>query len=107
MVSVDTTLDLLHDQERRYALYYLDEQTGPVHISEVAEAVAEIAASTEGIDSDKTSERIGVSLHHKHLPKLEPLEFISHDDETNEIELDKPPTPFDTLLTVTKVLEVE
>ncbi|MDF9747878.1 DUF7344 domain-containing protein [Natrinema salsiterrestre] len=107
MISVDTVLDLLHDQERRYVFYYLDEQTAPVPIGEVAEAVADMAAPTDGAGISGTSEQIEVSIHHKHLPKMEPLGFVSHHVETNEIEIDDPPTTFDTLLITTKVLEME
>nr|WP_255767200.1 hypothetical protein [Haladaptatus halobius] len=41
MVSLDRVFDLLGKQRRRYALYYLEQQEGPVTVYEVTEQVAE------------------------------------------------------------------
>ncbi|MFC6765446.1 DUF7344 domain-containing protein [Natrinema soli] len=105
MVSVDKTLDLLRNDRRRYTLYYLQEQDGPVHIDDVVETVAEMEADAAETKSDGNLEDIELSLYHKHLPKTQPLEFIYYNKDEQTIQLTDEPTKFDMLLTVAKVLE--
>lgn len=106
MVSVDNALDLLHNDLRRYTLYYLQEQTGAVHIDDVAQAVAEMEAhSGAGAQSLDDPENIKLALYHQHLPQTRPLEFIRFNRDEQTIELTDEPANFDMLLTVAKVLE--
>ncbi|WP_425493568.1 DUF7344 domain-containing protein [Natronosalvus vescus] len=49
MVSLDRIFDLLSNERRRYALYYLDQKDGPVPVDEVAEQGTEW--ETEGAPS--------------------------------------------------------
>ena len=106
MVPVDRALDLLHNERRRYTLYYLQEQNEAVPIDDVVEAVAEMEADEAlGTLSDEDLEEIKLSLYHHHLPKTQPLEFIRFNGDEQTIELTDEPTKFGTLLTVAKVLE--
>ena len=106
MVSVDRALDLLHNERRRYTLYYLQEQNEAVPIDDVVEAVVEMEEDeAPGTLSDEDLEEIELSLYHLHLPKTQPLEFIRFNRDEQTIELTDEPTKFDTLLTVAKVLE--
>ncbi|WP_255171294.1 DUF7344 domain-containing protein [Natrononativus amylolyticus] len=106
MVEVDTVLGLLNEQRRRYALYYLTEQDGPVHVDEVVEAVAEMESNPDQVSSPERKYReIEISIEHTHLPKASEAEFIEYDPEKREIRLTDNPTEFDTILTIAKVLE--
>ncbi|MCL7416866.1 MAG: hypothetical protein M8354_03380 [Halalkalicoccus sp.] len=63
-ITPDTAFDLLRAPRRRYVLHYLHEHAGPVTITELSEWVARH-------EPDADAERVEVSLHHSHLPKLE------------------------------------
>lgn len=106
MVGVDIVLDLLNEQRRRYALYYLTEQDGPVPIEEVVEAVTEMESNPNQISSPgKKFREVEISLAHNHLPKVDETDFIEYDPEKGEVRLTDNPTEFDTILTIAKVLE--
>ena len=100
MVEVDAVLELLGAQRRRYALYFLEEQSEPVPIEDVAEAVAAMEAAGEDAPGD-----VKVSLHHNHLQKADEYEFIQYDSEKGVVELMDSPPHFELLLTVANVLE--
>ncbi|MFP8891505.1 hypothetical protein ACLI4U_17315 [Natrialbaceae archaeon A-CW2] len=102
MVEVDAVLELLGAQRRRYALYFLEEQSEPVPIEAVAEAVAAMEAA--GDDAPGPAD-VKVSLHHNHLQKAGEYEFIQYDSEKGVVELLDSPPQFDLLLTVANVLE--
>lgn len=104
MVSLDTVFDLLSNERRRYALYYLDEQEGQVSIEEVAEQVAKWEA--DGGVPEARYDRIELSLHHAHLPKTTNADFIEYDSKAGEVYVHgSPDAEFDTVLTVAEVLE--
>lgn len=106
MVEVDTVLGLLNERRRRYALYYLTEQNGPVHIDEVIEAVAEMESHSDGVDipRDKFG-RVEIALRHNHLPEIDDVEFIEYDQDERVVRLTDRPPKFSAILTVAKVLE--
>jgi hypothetical protein len=106
MVSVDDILSLLHEKRRRYVLYYLDKQDEPVHVNEVAEAVAETETNSELTDGPgQRFESIRLSIHHNHLQKADIFEFITYNSCEGTVEMIQSPSKFDTLLTVAEVLE--
>ena len=104
MTTVDDVLTLLHERRRRYMLYYLSEQDGPVRVSELVDAVTQMEAESTPIPNG-TFDRIELALTHKHLPEAKTAEFVEYDPEEKVVRLtDEPPT-FNAILTVAKVLE--
>ena len=82
MVSLDRVFDLLSNERRRYALYYLEQHDGPVPIDEVAEQVAEW--ETDGAPSsipEEKFDRVEVSLYHNVLPKAAEAKYVEYDPE--------------------------
>lgn len=69
-IPPDTAFDVLSEPRRRYVLHYLHEHADPVTVSKLADWVARHEPDTDG-------DRIEVSLHHSHLPKLEDAGLIS------------------------------
>lgn len=69
---LDEIFSVLSDSRRRYALYFLRSQSGPVDCRYLANEIARLeAAGDRDAATDETVERIELQLHHKHVPKLE------------------------------------
>ncbi|USZ73073.1 DUF7344 domain-containing protein [Natronosalvus halobius] len=106
MVALDEVFELLKDQRRRYALYYLYEKDGPVAVSELVKAIEKWEA-----DPPKTSgrldrfEEIALELKHHHLPKSAEVDFVQYDKEQEVIQVQGSPEEFDALLTIAKLVE--
>ncbi|MFC6824562.1 DUF7344 domain-containing protein [Halopelagius fulvigenes] len=66
--STDSLFDVLADARRRHALAYLRENEGEASFDELADAVAARERAERPADA---SENVALSLHHRHLPKLE------------------------------------
>ncbi|SEW13018.1 DUF7344 domain-containing protein [Halobacterium jilantaiense] len=74
---------LLRDDRRRLVLDVFAERPSTVTLSEVA---TEIDAREGGYDADSDAvERVEVSLHHTHLPKMDELGVLSYRPETHHI----------------------
>lgn len=69
-ITPDTAFDLLRAPRRRYVLHYLHEHADSATVSELADWIARH-------EPDADTERIEISLHHSHLPKLEDAGPIS------------------------------
>ena len=106
MATLDDVFDLLSQKRRRYVLYYLDMQDGPVPIDEVVRQVAtwETDLTAITVPEDKYREVL-IDLQHTHLPKTDEMQFIEYDREAQMIKLTQSPTTFDTFLTVARVIE--
>ncbi|EMA40995.1 DUF7344 domain-containing protein [Halobiforma nitratireducens] len=105
--SLDRVFDLLSDRRRRYVLYYLnDRDDGVATIGEITnhilslerrESGSTIGSGTEvdaGSDSETGSdidagtdsaERIRTELCHVHLPKLEEVGVVEHDQRSETV----------------------
>lgn len=106
VVSLDRVFELLRKERRRYALYYLEQQDGPVPIDEVAEKVAEW--ETDGVRAsipEELFERVECSLRHTDLPKASEAEYIEYDPKEGVVEVTGTPPEVDAILTVAKVIE--
>lgn len=79
-LSAELILQLLSHTRRRYALHYLVQKVGAVHLGEIAE---QIAIWEEEPTRDRY-ERIYVGLLHAHVPKLSDAGVVRYheDDET-------------------------
>lgn len=75
---------LLSAERRRLVLTILTEQTTPIELADLA---AEIAAQKESDDatSEETLNRIQVTLHHTHLPKMDDLGVIDYDANSRRV----------------------
>jgi len=75
--------ELLRPERRRVAIRVLDGRRPPISLDAVAAAVA----AAEGTDcrDDEAVSRVGISLHHRHLPKLAEHGLIDYDAESNQI----------------------
>lgn len=106
MVSLDRVFELLSKERRRYVLYYLNQQDGPVSVDELAAFVADQEADTPTAPlSDERLEQIELELYHADLPKAADAEYIQYDPDEGVIELTGPPAEFHAILTVAKVIE--
>lgn len=62
----------------------LDELVLPVDLDTLARAVATIE-SNQNIDGQIDADEVAVSLHHKHLPKMDRLGVIRYQPESNRV----------------------
>lgn len=69
MEELDKIFDLLSKERRRYAVYYLEKQDGPVSIDEVADQVAEWESDTAGAASTEEFRDVKMRFCHADLPK--------------------------------------
>lgn len=78
--------DLMAVKRRRLAIDVLSDQAGPVDVEELA---AEIAARTEELDADDRTDvdRVAITLHHVHLPKMAALDILEYDTADTLVEL--------------------
>jgi len=74
---------LLSNERRRATLTVLAERTTPLRIDDLATAVAQRV-----IDDDPEMEfveRVKISLHHSHLPKMDYLDVLEYDPDAKII----------------------
>lgn len=85
-LSREDVFEALSNERRRCALYYLQQQAGPVALGEVVDYVAawQYDQPVSQLDSQ---DRMCVysALHQAHLPKLDDAGFIDYNSQENEI----------------------
>lgn len=76
--------DLMGNRRRRYILYYLVRQTGPIECSELAEQIAawENESSNEQVSSGQY-QSVYNSLYQTHFPRLEATGLVEYDRSEN------------------------
>ena len=104
MVDIDQIFNLLSNERRRYALYYLEEQNEPVHIAELAEKVAEWQSSGSK-SGERRFEDVRIELLHTDLPKTDELEYVTYDRDEKVVTLSGSPPAFDTIISIAKIIE--
>lgn len=106
MKALDEVFDLLSRERRRYALYYLERQDGPVPVEDLAATIAEWEAGGEanGSPGDEYDDVI-ISLEHNHLPKIEGADFIEYDRAGRQLELSGTASELRVVLSVAKAIE--
>ncbi|MDG5759472.1 hypothetical protein QA600_08965 [Natronococcus sp. A-GB1] len=104
MVELETVFELLREERRRYALYYLYERNGPVSVDELVETVEKWEDEGTAPELDSVDE-IALELQHVHLPKSAEVEFIQYDPSRNLVQINGSPPEFDAFVTVAKLLE--
>lgn len=75
---------LLSDDRRRIVLDILADRVTAITLEELAQTVAEREEDTEA-PATTTVERITISLHHKHLPKMAAHGVIEYDRDSKRI----------------------
>lgn len=106
MVTLNKVFELLKDERRRYVLYYLYEQDGPVAIRDLVETVETWEDNPPPKDSLLNKfEEVALDLKHHHLPKSDEVEFIQYNPEQCVIQIQGSPPEFDTFVTVARLIE--
>lgn len=84
--SIDIILETLASRRRRYALYYLQEQT----TATLREVTLQITAWEKGgsVQATDFEDRIYADFYHRHLPKLADANMIEYDPRQELIRYD-------------------
>jgi len=98
--TIDETLRVLADHERRYVCYYLDRE-GAMDVDTLARWVA--ASKTEGSPTADDLTSTGVALRHVHLPTLADAGIVGYDREKGVAKLAEDAPFVRELLAVTGV----
>ncbi|PGF16503.1 hypothetical protein CP556_10495 [Natrinema sp. CBA1119] len=78
----NTVFELLCEDHRRYALYYLSRKVGAVSLEELVDRIAH----REGNPTGDRLEQIAVEFHHNHLRKLVDSKVLRYDADAGTIE---------------------
>jgi len=71
-------------ERRRAALEVLRDETAPVDLDELAPAVAARETDSKSLD-ESFVERVRISLHHAHLPKMADFGVVDYDAQRRRI----------------------
>lgn len=76
--------DVLASERRRTVLDVLAGRATQVDLEDLA---ATVAARESGVDEDdpRAVERVAVSLHHNHLPRMAELDVLDYDAASNRV----------------------
>lgn len=106
MNELDEVFQLLSKERRRFVLYYLDEQCGPVPVSELAEKIQEWETdSTPEKFPDENYQNITLTLKHQHLPRAAKMEYVEYDADKSTIQLTGTPASVSVILSVAEFIE--
>lgn len=106
MASLSRIFDLLSEERRRYALYYLEQREEPVPVDELAERIAEWEDDPAALDLPENEYRgVEIELEHKHLPKASDAEFVEYNPEEEVVEVTGSPAEFSAILSVSETIE--
>lgn len=110
MAALDRVFDLLSEERRRYALYYLANRESAVPVSELADAVAdwEDEDRDERGDADgpwTNTDQIELTLQHNHLPRASEAEFIEYDADREVVRATDAPQEFEAIVAVARLIE--
>lgn len=83
-ISESDRYRLLSDERRRVTLDVLANRSTPIDLWDVAFDVASREQDVADPD-ERTVERVAVSLHHHHLPKMTDFGVIEYDTTSNRI----------------------
>ena len=81
-LPTNTVFELLLEDQRRYALYYLSRKVGAVTIEELVDRIAD----REGEPTRDRIEQIAVEFHHNHLRKLVDSKVLRYDADAGTVE---------------------
>lgn len=75
---------ILSAERRRILLAVLADRSTPIGLEALAAAVGEEEEGADGVKPE-TVERIAITLHHNHLPKLAELGIVDYDTTSNYV----------------------
>lgn len=106
MEVLDQIFEVLSEERRRYALYYLEQQETAIPVQELIEQVAEWNADrpAESIPDEKF-ERIEMEFYHRELPKATDLEYVQYNPNDGLVELTGIPPEVDAIISIARVIE--
>lgn len=86
-LGVDPVLDTLRERRCRYCCYHLSALDGDeTAIEQLAAEVASMESEVDGADlSVGYYDRVVLTLHHRHLPKLVDANIVAYDSETGTV----------------------
>lgn len=106
MASLSRIFELLSEERRRYALYYLEQRDEPIPVDDLAERIAEWEDDPDGLDLPENEYRnVEIELEHKHLPKASDAEFVEYDPDAETVEVTGSPAEFSAILSVSETIE--
>lgn len=98
-LTQDVVFDILSSARRRYVLYQLRTEDGPVELTELAEDVAAWENDTTVDELTKQQrKRVYVSLYQTHVPKLEDAGLVQYDQDSGEVRLTQAANDIDQYL---------
>ena len=86
-LSIDTVCDLLADKQRRLLLQYLYQQTQLCQVEELGDHLLTKYTEEDSSQSNSERQRITLSLHHIHLPKLADASLVTWDSDDGTVSL--------------------
>lgn len=87
-ISRDAAFDIMSNARRRYVLYLLRQNDGPLELSDVAEQLAAWENDTTVEELTKQQQkRVYVSLYQTHVQKLADADIIEYDSDAGMIAL--------------------
>lgn len=87
-VEVDSVFAVLSNERRRRVLRHLFEPRSSATVTELVDRL--VTAELNGHDRpEELTERITISLHHIHLPKLAESNLVDFDHESGEVTLNE------------------
>lgn len=85
--SLDERYRLLSVARRRVTLDILTDQSEPIELTALARLVTAFEHDCNADEVDpETRERVAISLHHVHLPKMDDFGVVEYDTDTREVE---------------------
>lgn len=75
---------ILSSERRRTLLEILGGRSAPVGLEVLAEAIGEEELGVDALEPE-TIERIAITLHHNHLPKLDDAGVVEYDTTSNHV----------------------
>lgn len=76
--------ELLAAKRRRVTIGVLDDRSTPIDLEDLAAIVATREPETDATDAEAV-ERVAITLHHNHLPKMTDLGVIDYDVDLNRV----------------------
>lgn len=86
-VDADTLHAILADRRRRYVLARLQESVSPMHLGDLAEAMAAWERDRDDVEEPADPETIHQSLYHVHVAKMAEAGLVDYDGMCDKVAL--------------------
>lgn len=78
---------VLANHHRRNVLRYLKQSGGPISVADLADELVRRETESSAAEIQEERQRLSLSLHHCHLPKLAESDLVSFDSDRKVVEL--------------------